>query len=126
MADPCEGRAGPIDEPMTGNASEELRDAAGEATWVLYAEVADVLVVDGGRQALTVTPLRILKGPCDALSLVVVREEVRNPVARGTYAVLLLDGDSPPNLVGEPNRFPAGELNAAYATNVYEGPPEGL
>lgn len=126
MADPCEGRAGPIDEPMTGNASEEFRDAAGEATWVLYAEVADVLVVDGGRQALTVTPLRVLKGPCDAVSLVVVREEVRNPVSRGRNAVMLLDGGSPPNVIGEPNRFPAGALNAAYATNVEGGPPEGL
>lgn len=126
MADPCEGRGGPIDEPMTGDASEEFREAAGEATWVLYAEVADVLVVEGGRQALTVTPLRVLKGPCDAVSLVVLREEARNPVSRGRNAVLLLDGDSPPNLIGEPNRFPAGELNAAYATNVDEGPPAGL
>ena len=103
---------------MSGDASPAFRAAVAEAEWLLYAEIVDVEQAGAGKTTLTLEPVRVFKGPCDPESIVVVGVRQRNPVSRGGRAVVLLGGGEPPVVIGEPDDFPAGELNAAYRTDV--------
>lgn len=129
--DPCAGATtGAVAEPLTAAANDHVRGAVADATWLMYARVAEMEPGAGGAWTLALEPIRIFEGPCTPERLVAIRTSVERPLSAGTFAMLLLDDGHPPHVVGEPDALRVREVEQAYGVVLVTGQvavlPEGL